>query len=168
MKPNTVGRVRGDVSGAPVQAISTKCGMGLGSVILTMEGEMPIEQVMPGDRVISRDAGAVRVTNVRRQTVSCEAVKILAGSLGDTRPECDVILPEDQSVLVRDWRARALFGADEVTVRAGALIDGEYITGLGVQELEVIVLLFDAPHVLYVDGLEVSGHVAGQALDVAA
>lgn len=165
MKPNTVGRARAE---APVQAVSTKCGMAAESVILTMAGEMPIEHVMPGDRVITRDAGAARVVNVRRQVISCEAVKILAGSLGDTRPECDVVLPQEQPVLVRDWRARALFGVAEATVRAGALVDGEYITALGVQEMEVIVLMFDEPHVLYVDGLEVSGHVMGQALDVAA
>lgn len=165
MKPKTVGRSHGK---AHADASLIAGGVPLGSTILTMAGEMPVEHVMPGDRVITRDKGSSVVRNVQRRKIRCKAVKILAGSLGDTRPECDVVLPAEQPVLVRDWRAKALFGQREATVRAGALIDDEYITSLGEVELEVIALVFDEAHVLYVDGLEVSGHIVGQAVQVAA
>ncbi|MEI4195520.1 Hint domain-containing protein [Roseovarius sp. E0-M6] len=165
MKPNTVRRSHGQ---AHADASEITGGVPAGSIILTMSGESPVEHVMAGDRVITRDAGAAVVRNVLRRKVTCRAVKILAGSLGDTRPDCDVILPEEQPVLVRDWRAKALFGLREATVRAGALVDGEYITALGEVELEVILLVFDEAHVLYVDGLEVAGHVMGEAARAAA
>ncbi|QYX57190.1 Hint domain-containing protein [Roseovarius sp. SCSIO 43702] len=165
MKPKTVGRSHGQ---AHADASQMTGGVPLGSIILTMSGEMPVEHVMPGDRIITRDTGAAIVRNVLRHRRRCRAVRILAGSLGDTRPECDVTLPEDQPVHVRDWRAEALFGAKEATVRAGALIDGEYITALGEIELEVVTLIFDRAHVLYVDGLEVAGHIVGQTVKVAA
>ena len=165
MEPKTVGRKRGQ---DPVDASLAMGGLPVGARILTLSGEMPVEHIMPGDRIITRDAGAAVLRTLRRHRIVTRAVKILAGSLGDTRPDCDVILPEAQLVHVRDWRARAMFSLPAATVPAAALVDGEFITALGEVEMDVITLRFDAPHVIYVDGLELGGHDLSQTMHSAA
>ena len=155
MKPNTVGR---ELSGQTPQLRTEICHVGLvsGTLILTSDGEKPVELLCPGDRVITRNAGFVALKTIQSVHVSIEAVKIAAGSLGDTKPTHDVTLPAAQMVLVRDWRAKALRGASQAVMPAGCLIDGEFVTSLGLQDMTLMRLGFDAPYVVYADGLELS------------
>jgi hypothetical protein len=154
MKPKTVGRIDGE---NPVQAQHLIAGVMPGSLVLTLDGEMPVEHLLPGDRIVTRDTGTAVLRAIHRHEAVVRAVCIMAGSLGDTRPDRDVILPEDQQVLVRDWRAKALFGLRQAVVRAGALVDGEFILALGERPMTLFELEFETPHVLYVDGLELAG-----------
>jgi len=155
MKPQMVGRDGGFV---PVSAAEGTTGLMADSIILTMKGEMPVADLRAGDRIITRDAGMVTVKSVRQRAVTATMVQIKAGSLGHTRPERDVLLPAGQAVLIRDWRARAVFGSKQAMVPAECLVDGEFITLQDTRNLTVYELEFDAPHVLYVDGLEVASH----------
>ena len=158
MKPKTVGRVSGQHSTAAPHETS---GLPSDSYILTLDGEKPVSDLCAGDRVITRDCGVARVTSVSSRKCTTRAVRILAGSLGHTRPERDVILPSGQPVLIRDWRASALFGAARAAmVAAHRLIDGEFITNAGAQELTLYEIAFDRPHILYVDGLELASDAA--------
>lgn len=127
------------------------------TILLTQDGEMPVEFLSPGDRIITRDCGFVPLRHVARARQSVRAIRFAAGSLGDTRPECDLVLPAGQPVLIRDWRAQALFGMPQAMVRADALVDGEFICDLGPCEMQLFQLHFDEPHVLYAGGLEVAG-----------
>ncbi|GGH26245.1 Hint domain-containing protein [Cribrihabitans marinus] len=138
-----------------------EAGLLAGTQVLTQAGETPVERIRPGQRIITRDAGLVSVMHCRHHVRQCHAVRIAAGSLGDLRPEHDLILPAGQPVLIRDWRARAMFGRDRALVPAGALVDGEYVLDLGLREIAVAELRFDAPHVIYAGGLELS--VPGRA-----
>jgi len=165
MKPKTVRRAQDQTS---AHSRTSNAGMPSGSVILTLEGELPVEHVLPGDRIITRDTGMAVVKSVLRRKLCCRGIRIMAGSLGDTRPDRDVLLPEDQPILVRDWRAEAMFGKSQATVRAVALVDGQFIIDEGVTEFDVIDLCFDKAHTLYVDGLEVSGQVHGEVRSAAA
>ncbi|WP_299628322.1 Hint domain-containing protein [uncultured Tateyamaria sp.] len=155
MKPKTVGRIE---SGKTPQLRTefTHVGLVAGTILLTADGEIPVEYLSAGDRVITRNAGMVALTSVQSTRITTEAVAIAAGSLGDTRPEHNVMLPAAQMVLVRDWRAKALRGASQAVMPAGCLIDDEYITSLGPREMTLVQLGFDAPHVVYADGLELS------------
>jgi hypothetical protein len=67
-----------------------------------------------------------------------------------------VILPAGQPILVRDWRAQALFGTDQAMVPAARLVDGAFVTHAGAAEVDLWQLDFDSPHILYLDGLEVA------------
>jgi hypothetical protein len=79
-----------------------------------------------------------------------------------------VTLPAGHPILIRDWRAQALFNARQAVVRADRLIDDEFITDAGRQTLTVYDLHFDRPHILYVDGLEVASEAQAVTLDSAA
>lgn len=130
-------------------------GLAPDAIILTTDGELPIQYLTAGDRVITRDTGISIVKSVRSAKVTCRAVALTAGSLGHTRPDRDVILPADQQILIRDWRAQALFGGKQAMVPVSRLIDGEYVSDLGEVEMTLFQIEFDAPHVIYADGLEV-------------
>lgn len=161
MKPKTVGRFAGQVTGeTPFEMSGYRAGFGADSILLTLAGEMPVSEISIGDRVITRDSGVAIVRSVTSRQVAVQAVRILAGSLGHTRPDCDVILPSGQPILVRDWRAQAMFNARQAMVPASRLIDGEFITDAGTQEMSLYHLHFDAPHILYVDGLELASDAA--------
>ena len=114
-----------------------------------------VASMLPGcDAVITRDAGLVRVDAVSRFTRRLAAVRFAAGTLGANRPDQDLILPAGQPVLVRDWRARALFGRSQAMVRAAALIDDEFITRLDARDMTLHQLHFARAHVIYAGGLE--------------
>ncbi|MCV2889536.1 Hint domain-containing protein [Ruegeria aquimaris] len=134
-----------------------EAGFLAGTSLLTQDGELPVEFVSPGDRIITRDHGFAPLHHVTRARQTVRAIRFAAGSLGDTRPDCDLILPAGQAVLIRDWRAQALFGTKQAMVRADALVDGEFICDLGPRDMQLFQLHFDAAHVLYAGGLEVAG-----------
>ncbi|HMB13527.1 MAG TPA: Hint domain-containing protein [Roseovarius sp.] len=156
MKPNTVGRSHGDTAVMPAME---EIGLCADSIILTLNGETHVRDLRPGARVITRDSGTATLRGVDRRSTICRAVHIRAGSLGHTRPEHDVTLPAAQPILVRDWRAQALFGADRAMVPAERLIDGEFVTLQPEQAFDLFHLAFDRPHILYVDGLELASVV---------
>ncbi len=165
MKPKTVWRM----SETMIVPAPLGCsGLLAESIILTLAGEMRVGDVLPGQRIVTRGNGTAIVRSLRRRQVRTEAIRVRAGSLGDTRPDRDTILPAGQGILIRDWRARALFAAQQAIVPAGRLVDGEFITRLGPTHLTLCEIAFDHLQVLYVDGLEVAGHLAEATADIAA
>ncbi|MCF6231702.1 MAG: Hint domain-containing protein [Rhodobacteraceae bacterium] len=162
MKPKSVGRVDGfDPLSHPVSSPRPKIGFVAGTFLYTREGEVPVEFLSPGDNLITRDAGMVRLTRIHHRRCVSRAILFAAGSLGHTRPEQDLILPGAQLVLIRDWRAQSMFGVDQALVRADALVDDEFIRDLGVQKLHLHQLEFGAPHIIYVGGVELSCMTSG-------
>src|SRR6056297_423318 len=168
MKPKTVGRVGGKESAAIPSHTSPHTGLMAQSIILTLDGEKPVGDVKPGDRVITRDSGTAIVTATHARRVSMPVVRIRAGSLGHTRPERDMTLPAGQQVLIRDWRAKALFGRDQVLVPVERLVDGEYVCREEAKDITVCDIEFDRQHILYVDGIEVAGQIDPAARAAAA
>ncbi|WP_297775580.1 Hint domain-containing protein [uncultured Roseovarius sp.] len=153
MKPKTVGRTDGGLTVLPPVDV---CGLWADSIILTLDGERRVADLRVGDRIVTRDTGLAVLKGITRHLRHTAAVRIMAGSLGHTRPEQDVTLPADQPMLVRDWRAKALFGDAQVLVPAERLVDGEFVTLEPAQDMTLFVLDFAVPHILYVDGLELA------------
>ncbi|WP_168219773.1 Hint domain-containing protein [Pseudotabrizicola formosa] len=132
------------------------CGVSAGTIILTLSGATPIEFIAPGDRVITR-AGARTVTGVEIAVVKdARVIRISAGVLGKDRPEADLTVPPTQPLVIRDWRARALTGADQAVMAAGRLVDGDYIRAETVAEARLVTLRFAEPQVIYAGGLELA------------
>ncbi|MGR3759655.1 Hint domain-containing protein [Roseobacteraceae bacterium NS-SX3] len=127
------------------------------TVVMTRRGDVRAADLSPGDQIVTRGQGFAAAEAVERRRILTRAIRITAGSLGDTRPDCSVILPEAQKLLVRDWRSKALFGQPQALAAAGDLVDGEFILDLGEQLLELTVLRFARPVVLYAGGLELAG-----------
>lgn len=160
MEPKTVRRDRGGLPARHIEYPQADNRLVAGTSVLTLDGVLPVEFLAPGDRLITRDSGTATLRAVERDRALVPLVAIRAGTLGNARPEGDILLPERQEVLVRDWRAPALFGASAALVPALRLVDGTYIRALGAVEVETVRLILDAPHILYAEGLELA---SGQA-----
>ncbi|NKX44836.1 hypothetical protein HCU73_09555 [Roseibacterium sp. KMU-115] len=128
-----------------------------GSTVLTLDGALPVEHLYAGDRLVTRH-GARALVAIDRVTLPAGTpiVEMTRNALGG-RPDRDVWLPAAQRVLIRDWRAKALYGQAQACVPAGQLVDGEFIR-LAELEAEVtgFALRFGRPEVLYADGLELA------------
>lgn len=126
-----------------------------GSIVLTLDGALPVEALFAGDKVITRDAGAQALLEVRRFRTpkDMQFVSITRDALGG-KPERDLILPAEQRMLIRDWRAKALFGTPAARVPLSRLADGEHIRKGAPAPASLISLHFAHSHIIYADGLE--------------
>ncbi len=129
-------------------------GLVEGSTVMTMTGVRPVQSLRPGDRIITRAGVQVlRQIDERREHLA-RVVRISASALGNERPDEDIVVAADQPILVRDWRAQALANAPVAMIPAGRLADGEYIRAEARRDIRVYRLGFDAPAVIYAQGLE--------------
>ncbi|MCC7322160.1 MAG: Hint domain-containing protein [Rubellimicrobium sp.] len=123
--------------------------------ILTLDGELPVEHLMPGDRIITRGTGIARLVRVERFETVAALVRIAAGSLGHTRPGRDTVVGPGTGVLIRDWRARALWGQAEAVVPAARLVDDRFVRREDEAPVTLCLPVFEGGHVIYADGLEI-------------
>jgi hypothetical protein len=126
-----------------------------GTLILTLDGALPIEMLYAGDRVITRDAGAQRIRAIVRRKLpkNTRLVRICKDALGG-KPGADISVLPQQRLIIRDWRAQALYGAKQAQIEAGRLIDGHHITWDDTLPTHMISLYFTEPRVVYAGGLE--------------
>ena len=129
-------------------------GICAGTTIMTLQGEMPVEHLQPGTKVITRDSGMAVLHAVRAEVVKLQPIRIKAGSLGHTRPDRDMMVTPGTQIHIRDWRAEALYGVASANVPAHRLVDGEFLSKEATCEMTVYSLTFDRPHILYADGIE--------------
>lgn len=120
-------------------------GLGLGTGVLTAEGELPVEFLEPGDRIVTYDQGLVRLARIEPRLVPPgDAVRVRPSVLDPASDGRDVVLAARQQVLVRDWRARILWNRPIALVEARRLNDGAYIARLaGDTPVRLFQLVFD-------------------------
>lgn len=131
-------------------------GILAGTHIRTLDGDLPVEFIEPGDRIVTR-SGAVRVisisTSLRR---FAPVVRLPASTIGHRRPEADLLVSPGQRVMIRDWRAASLYGSEVAAVPAGRLADGGQVRHEITDLARVFVLHFDGEEVIYAEGLELA------------
>lgn len=140
-------------TGRAAAARAVPTGLAAGVHVATADGMLPVEYLQTGDRVVTR-AGMRALRAVRVSSYSGAAIRVSAHALGPDHPDRDMILPEAAQVLVRDWRAQAMFGQAQAMVAIGWLVDDEYIRNTEVEDLLVYDLVFDTPQVIYANGME--------------
>lgn len=132
-------------------------GLAAGTPILAASGLVPVDRLLAGDRIVTRTRGMQRLAFVTQRLV-------LRGTVIRIRPEGFGGLPTDPALLVapsqrlvlRDWRAKALFGHDRARVAASKLVDGEWVARQAAEDLRLYSLHFDAELSLYAGGIEIS------------
>lgn len=157
MSQKTTGLLHGaeDVGMRQIAAEGSATGIAAGTRVLTLDGALPVDFIEPGDRIITRNGMRV-VRAVRVSRYSGPAFRIAAGALGHSRPDQNLILPAETPVLVRDWRAGALFGARQAVVPVERLVDGEFIAPVTTLCLRLHEIRFDSAEVIYAEGLEIA------------
>jgi hypothetical protein len=124
-------------------------------------GERLVEDLVPGDRVMTRDHGLQELRWVGKKPLDRAAlaaepklqpVLIRAGALGAGLPARDMRVSRQHRMLVTGPRAELLFGSDEVLVRAEHLA---HLPGVALAvdtEVTYLHLLFDRHEVVLSDG----------------
>ena len=138
------------VEAAPLQGITA------GATVLTMDGALPVQFLAPGDRIITRSGARVLKEITVAVVQNAPMVRISAAALGHDRPEADLFVSPAQQILVRDWRAKALYNKDVTMVEAQRLCDGDYIRRETVAEVRLFTLRFEREEVVYASGLELA------------
>lgn len=139
-------------------------GIAKGTIVLTLDGEIPVEHLNAGDRVITRDTGIATLRAVHMREVTFTPYKISADRLGEGRPVADTLVAADQHILVRGLLAKALYDTETAMVPVSRLADGEYIAKCSEQTLRIYELEFDTAHVVYANGLEIASTVNEMAI----
>lgn len=129
-------------------------GLALGAQVATLEGMLPVEYLSPGDRIVTR-AGARVLRGLSTLPLVTQLVCIAPGALGHDRPTGALMLGAGTQVLVRDWRAQAMFGTAQALVAVARLVDGHFVTRVADVRTRLFTLHFDAPEVIYAEGVEV-------------
>ena len=136
-----------------------------GTRILTPNGQVAIEDLDVGDRVITRDHGVQTIRWIGATKLSAgyvaampslRPILIRKGALGENQPEQDMRLSRQHRVLVRDWRAEVMFGVEGgVLVPAFSLCnDKTVIEEKPTKDVVYIHMAFDDHEVIYADGIE--------------
>ena len=136
-----------------------------GTMILTLSGPVPIENLVAGDRVVTRDHGAQPIRWIGSTTVKGEyasankrlrPITIRKDALGHNQPDRDMQVSRQHRILLRDWRSEVLFGKSEgVLVPAFALCnDSSIVESNPTTDVTYIHMVFDRHEVVYADGIE--------------
>lgn len=117
-------------------------GLAKGTNVLTMRGEVAVEDLCEGDRVLTRDIGAQPLRAIKRRRA--QTTHISKGSLGENRPERDLAVAAGQPLMVRDGAPVAMI--------AGDLTQENGIPTMG----DLYQLDFGRRHVIYANGIELA------------
>ena len=132
-----------------------------GSMVLTDQGELPVEDLLPGDRVLTRDNGYQTVRWTGRRDLShaeliveprFNPVVFAKGALGAGLPVRDMKVSPQHRMLLTGPRAELLFGEHEVLVAAKHLIGMAGVEQRVSKGVSYIHLLFDQHEIVRVDG----------------
>ncbi len=138
------------------QHIALQSGLTAGTNVLTLAGAMPVEFLSAGDRIITRDGVRTLSGVTPHLAANAQMVCISASAIGVEQPEEDMFVTANTQILIRDWRAKALKGADQAVVSADKLIDGEYIRAETMGAQRLFTLAFDSAVVIYAGGIELA------------
>ena len=132
-----------------------------GSLIATTKGEVAIEGLAVGDRVITRDHGPQTLRWVGAKVLgptelaadpSLRPILIRKDALGPGAPARDMMVSRQHRMLVAGPRAALLFGEDEVLVRAAHLLNLPGVSVADVDSVTYMHILFDRHEIVMADG----------------
>jgi len=132
------------------------------TVIDTPNGPCPIDRIAQGDMVLTRDNGPRPVVWSGRSALSGSAlrrhphlrpIRLRRSALGGV-PDEDLRVSPEHRVLLTGQRAQALFGCDELLVRAADLVDYRSIApDPALHGVVYVHLLLEDHQVLFANGL---------------
>ncbi|PTQ75089.1 Hint domain-containing protein [Celeribacter persicus] len=132
-----------------------------GTLIATPKGEVKVEELKIGDRVITRDNGIQQIRWIGTKTLSgadlsarseLNPVLIRQGALGAGLPERDMMVSPNHRMLVSNEKAALLFDEHEVLVAAKHLTRMEGVDVIEASGLTYIHVMFDRHEVVLSDG----------------
>lgn len=144
--------------------------------IATPSGARLIDELRPGERVLTRDNGPQEILWMGRRRMSgarlhamphLRPIRFRNGALGHGRPDGDLLVSPHHRMLLRGAAAQALFSTDEVLATAADLVnDQSILVDHGLREVTYVHLLLERHNILWANGIESeSFHPANCALE---
>lgn len=132
------------------------------TLILTDKGERPIEDLIPGDMVVTKDHGLQPIRWIGHRQVEAQGVfapiLIKAGTFG---AHADLAVSPLHRILIKDVLAELLFGEAEVLVAARDLINDRTVRQIEGGYVDYYHILFDQHEVIFSAGLETESFQPG-------
>lgn len=132
-----------------------------GTLMATPRGEVPVEELRAGDRVITRDNGLQEIRWIGARSLGAgelmaapnlRPVLIRAGALGHGLPERDMLVSPQHRLLLTSERAALYFGEREVLAAAKHLIGMEGIDEVETRGVTYVHFLCDRHEVVLSNG----------------
>jgi len=132
-----------------------------GTLIATPKGEVLVEELVAGDKVITRDNGIQEIRWVGHTKVGTvdlmkrpqlKPIRISKGALGSGLPERDMLVSPQHRILVANDKTALYFEEREVLVAAKHLLGRDGIEEVEVASVTYVHFMFDQHEVVLSDG----------------
>jgi Ca2+-binding RTX toxin-like protein len=132
-----------------------------GTLIATPRGEVPVESLRAGDRVVTRDNGIQEIRWVGEKALTGQDLRlnshlqpifIKRGSLGNDLPEQDMMVSPNHRLLVANDRTQLYFDEHEVLVAAKHLVGTQGVHAVESIGVNYIHFMFDRHEVVLSNG----------------
>ena len=134
-----------------------------GTRISTPFGPRRIEELRPGDLVITRDNGVQPVRWAGRREVKGTGdfapIRFAPGAIGNTRP---LLVSPQHRMLLRSSNVNLLFNTAEAFVAARHLVNGKSIRQVEKDCIDYVHILFDQHEVIFAEGAESESYHPGR------
>lgn len=135
-----------------------------GTLIDTVDGAVPVEELQPGTLVLTRDHGPLPLRWVGARTVPAvgpaQPIRIRKGTFGATS---DLVVSPQHRILICDTWAELLFGDNEVLVKAKDLInDTTVVRDRSLKQITYVHLMFDSHQIITANGLAAESYLPGK------
>ncbi|SEO06351.1 Hint domain-containing protein [Salinihabitans flavidus] len=152
---------------------STACAPAFlhGTRIVTRRGEVAVEDLRPGDSLVTRDRGFAPLRWIGTATITpcphTAPVCIPAGALGRNLPARDLHISPGHRIWMKNDSFGAAFASSEVLVPAEQLVGWRGVDRRrDPGRVDYIHLLLDAHHIIMADGLPVESLPPGALSDL--
>ncbi|UWP97176.1 Hint domain-containing protein (plasmid) [Aliiroseovarius crassostreae] len=124
-----------------------------GTRITTPAGTREVQDLRPGDLVLTRDNGVKPIRWVGKRTVSARGslapIRFAPGALGNTRP---LLVSPQHRMLIQGANANLIFGESEVLATAKHLVNGGTVAEQVGGEVTYVHIMFDQHEIVYAEG----------------
>ncbi|MEM6727098.1 MAG: Hint domain-containing protein [Pseudomonadota bacterium] len=140
-----------------------------GTLIATREGARPVEDLVAGDMILTRDNGFQRLRWKKSRRLDASAhlapVRFETGALGKGLPRRPLRVSPQHRMLMRSKVAARMFGTAEVLIAAKKLLGLPGVTQEGPGPVSYHHLLFDRHEIVLAEGAPTESlHLGDQAL----
>ncbi|KFE36697.1 Hint domain-containing protein [Thioclava atlantica] len=144
-----------------------------GAIVATEDGPVAIEDLVPGQRVITADERVELVTWIGSMTVFPSAgedtgrmIRVTAEAFGHGRPQNDVVLGPHARFCLRDARLRNRLGLDQAYAPIAGFVDG--VSVVEVKPISAITayhVALEHHGTLKVGGFEIESYHPGEGIE---
>ena len=133
-----------------------------GTMIRTASGAVPVERLVVGDLIHTRDDGLQPIRWIGRRRIAADGPFAPIRIARDTFGTHDTLYVSPlHRVLVRNAGAQLLYGTHEVLASARDLVDDRRVTRVEGGHVEYVHLMFDRHQIIWSDGLETESFLLG-------